>query len=383
MCCHIMRANTNADSTPTLTSSTRLPERVYFPSLNGLRIYAALSVVIAHTSHNFGELRTQPAHYALLNAITLDAQSAVNLFFVLSGFLITYLLLHEQSRTGTISVSRFYIRRILRIWPLYYLIVFLGLGVLPILLGPTYALSDFPPYKTVLILLLMPNLVGVLGPLTHLWSIGLEEQFYLVWPWVLRSTGRFIRVSLGIVIVKIAIAPVVTAFHVDSLELLFLSLRFECMAIGALGAYLYFHKHWLLRWVYSPVGQGCGLVTIVFLAVVDIPVSLLGNLITSVLFTVLILNVATNTRSWIRFENQTINALGKISYGVYMYHYLLLYIVIFTLNAVGMQEGHLYSLVLYSVTIGGTLFLAAVSYRWFESPFLQWKTWFAVIQTKR
>lgn len=359
------------------------PERVYFPSLNGLRIYAALSVVIAHTSHNFGELRTQPAHYALLNAIALDAQSAVNLFFVLSGFLITYLLLHEQSRTGTIAVSRFYIRRILRIWPLYYLIVFLGLIVLPILLGPTYALSEFPLYKTVFILLLIPNLVGALGPLTHLWSIGLEEQFYLVWPWVLRSTGRFIRVSLGIVIIKIAIAPVVTAFHVDSIEILFLSLRFECMAIGALGAYLYFHKHWLLRWVYSPVGQGCGLATVVFLAVADIPVSLLGNLITSILFTVLILNAATNTRSWIRFENQTINALGQISYGVYMYHYLLLYAVIFMLNAVGMKEGHLYSLVLYSITIGGTLLLAAVSYRWFESPFLKWKTRFAVVQTKR
>jgi len=72
-------------------------------------------------------------------------------------------------------VSRFYIRRILRIWPLYYLLVLLGPVVLPILLGPTCALSHFPIHKTAFILLLMPNFVGALGPLTHLWSIGLEE----------------------------------------------------------------------------------------------------------------------------------------------------------------------------------------------------------------
>jgi peptidoglycan/LPS O-acetylase OafA/YrhL len=358
-------------------------ERVYFPGLNALRVYAALSVVIAHTSDNFGEMRAQPAHYALLDAIVLDSQSAVNLFFVLSGFLITYLLLHEQSRTGTIAVSRFYIRRILRIWPLYYLIVFLGLVVLPILLGPTYALSHFPIHKTAFILLLMPNFVGALGPLTHLWSIGLEEQFYIAWPWVLRSADRLVRVSLGIVIVKIAIAPVIAAFQVDSIKILFLGLRFECMAIGALGAYLYFRRHWSLRWIYSPLVQGCGLAAVVFLAVINIPVTLLGNLITSVVFTVLILNVTTNTRSWIRLENRMLNALGRISYGVYMYHYPLLYAVIFTLNAVGIQEGDLYALILYGTTVGGTLLLAAISYRWFELPFLRLKSRFAIIQTKQ
>ena len=82
-------------------------KRVYFPGLNALRFYAAISVVIAHTSGNFGEMRTRPAHYALLNALALDAQSAVNLFFVLSGFLITYLLFKEQSEPAPFRCANF------------------------------------------------------------------------------------------------------------------------------------------------------------------------------------------------------------------------------------------------------------------------------------
>ena len=74
--------------------------RVYFPGLNGLRLYAAISIVIAHVTYNFGELRTRRSEYGLLNAFALNAQSAVNLFFVLSGFLITYHLFHERATTG-------------------------------------------------------------------------------------------------------------------------------------------------------------------------------------------------------------------------------------------------------------------------------------------
>lgn len=358
------------------------PERIYFPGLDALRIYAALSVVIGHTRDNFGELRTQPAHYVLLNALTLDAQSAVNLFFVLSGFLITYLLLQEHARTGTIAVRRFYVRRILRIWPLYYFIVFLALGVLPWVLGPTYALSNLPAYKILLIVCLLPNLVGALGPLSHLWSIGLEEQFYLVWPWVLRSPGRFLRVCLGILIIKTIIAPVVGVFPNDSVRIFFEALRFECMAIGGLGAYLYFQRHWLLRWIYSPWAQAGALLGMVVLAEVDLPVTYWGNVITSLLFIGLILNVSTNPRSWLKLEHPILTALGQISYGVYMYHYLWLYVVILALKAAGPPEGDVYSLILYTATLTGTLLLAAASYHWFEAPFLKWKTRFAVVPTK-
>jgi peptidoglycan/LPS O-acetylase OafA/YrhL len=358
-------------------------KRVYFPGLNALRFYAATSVVIAHISHNFGEMRTRPAHYPLLNALTLDAQSAVNLFFVLSGFLITYLLLEEQSETGAVSVRQFYVRRILRIWPLYYLTAFVGFGALPILLGPTYALWSPPALKVILVLFLLANLASPLGPLQHLWSIGLEEQFYLVWPWVVRRPHSFLRVVGGILILKVVLAPVVEMFNSDAMTQLFLGLRFECMSIGALGAYLYFRKSAWLKLVYSPLARVIALVGIVILALVDVSLTEPMILLTSIVFIVLILNMATNERSWITLETPVLNKLGQMSYGIYMYHYPLLYVVIFILRSLSVQEGDAYSLILYVTTICGTLVLATVSYRWFEMPFLQLKTRFAVIQSER
>jgi peptidoglycan/LPS O-acetylase OafA/YrhL len=82
--------------------------KVYFPNLNGLRFFAAFSVMLYHF---FGE--------GLING-----HYGVVLFFVLSGFLITYLLFEEKEKFGKIEIKKFYFRRILRIWPLYYLVYF-------------------------------------------------------------------------------------------------------------------------------------------------------------------------------------------------------------------------------------------------------------------
>src|SRR6266446_4521409 len=88
----------------------RATKKVHFPNLTGLRFFAAMSVLIYH----FYGLEVLNGHYGVI------------LFFVLSGFLITYLLLEEHDMYGTISLRQFYIRRILRIWPLYYWAIILS-----------------------------------------------------------------------------------------------------------------------------------------------------------------------------------------------------------------------------------------------------------------
>src|SRR5262249_31635128 len=98
-----------------------LPNRVYFPGLNTLRFLAAFSVLIQHTEscpELFGL-----GNKVILGHLCLTGHDSVGLFFVLSGFLITYLLLTEQGHTGRVRVGKFYLRRALRIWPLYYLTV--------------------------------------------------------------------------------------------------------------------------------------------------------------------------------------------------------------------------------------------------------------------
>ncbi|MGZ3885588.1 MAG: acyltransferase family protein, partial [Bacteroidia bacterium] len=129
-------------------------------------------------------------------------------FFVLSGFLITYLLLKEKSQTGTISVRKFYLRRLLRIWPLYYFIVFLGFLVLP-----HVGLMEIPFAKMnleknyglnfALYMLMLPNLAfAMFGAVPHIgqaWSIGVEEQFYIIWPLIVKFSNHILR-ALFIVI---------------------------------------------------------------------------------------------------------------------------------------------------------------------------------------
>jgi len=348
-----------------------------FPGLDSLRFYAALSVIVAHLTSNFAEFRTRRAEFPLINWLFMDAQSAVSLFFVLSGFLITYLLLNEANHSGGINVGKFYVRRLLRIWPLYYLIALLGFVVIPLSLALPLPLDWLNTRSVLLTLFLLPNLVGPLGPLGHLWSIGLEEQFYLVWPWVVKNRDRLLRVAFGILIIKLAILPVILSFNSDAITNLFMELRVECMAIGGLGAYLYVSNHKVLRYVYSPVGQALGWLGMLALALFDVEVTLPNNLLLSCLFTLFILNLATNPQSWLRYEPRFLKTLGNMSYGIYMYHYPLLYVILYTLQRLGWPEDNFYAVILYTATIGGSLTLAAISYRWFETPFLRLKQRFA------
>src|ERR1700679_371071 len=105
---------------------------LYFPNLNGLRFIAALAVIIHH-AEAFRWIFGLPNAWRTVPAIGHLGDFGVVLFFVLSGFLITYLLLEEERVHGRIEVGRFYVRRALRIWPLYYLFVALALFALPYL----------------------------------------------------------------------------------------------------------------------------------------------------------------------------------------------------------------------------------------------------------
>ena len=365
-----------------MTAAKNLERVIYLPGLNAIRFYAAFSVVVGHTSNNFGDIRTQAGDYPPLNWFLLDPQSAVNLFFVLSGFLITYLLLREQAQAGEISVRRFYMRRILRIWPLYYAILLLCLLVLPLAIGPNYPLYDISWAKRLLLLLLLPNFASALGPLSHLWSIGLEEQFYLTWPWVVRNKTAFLKIALGVVLVKIMITPAILWIGNESITHLFLTLRFECMAIGALGAYLFHARHPILKRVYSLPVKILSLAGFVYLAIFDVPLTEPVILLSSVLFLLLILYVVSEPKIGRILDTPALDQLGKISYGIYLIHYPVIYLAIYALNQLKVAEGPLYTALLYCVVIACTLGLGFLSYYGFERPFLKLKDRFAVIATR-
>jgi peptidoglycan/LPS O-acetylase OafA/YrhL len=146
------------------------------PSLDGLRAVSILMVVALHTLQRYGESHTvSPAWYVLANG-----QEGVFIFFEISGFLITALLLKEDERRGSVSLRGFYLRRVFRILPPLYLyigtVVLLGAaGLLPVAKIDVVGAALF-----------FHNVInGPTWALEHLWSISIEEQFYLVWPFVL------------------------------------------------------------------------------------------------------------------------------------------------------------------------------------------------------
>src|SRR5829696_2370093 len=166
---------------------------VYLPGLNALRAIAALAVVITHITFELGTFNLDPSIFGTFkNGLPrgLDlAGFGVSIFFAISGFLITFLLQNEKE-VQPINIKNFYLRRILRIWPLYYL--YLVIAVLTItILGYDLEIRSLLLY--VFFAANIPYILNIpLKFLSHYWSIGVEEQFYLFWPWVNKKINRII-----------------------------------------------------------------------------------------------------------------------------------------------------------------------------------------------
>ena len=178
----------------------------YFKGLNALRFFAAYLVVIHHAEQirmKYGIFHLK--EYSLFN----NGGLAVTFFFVLSGFLISYLLFKESDVTNTISVKKFYFRRILRIWPLYFLIVIIGIIFLPYILdfiGYSYSIPYSFNDVILYYILFSPFMVNIFYGhhlIEPLWSIGVEELYYIVWAPLFKFLRNDLTNIINIIIGKI------------------------------------------------------------------------------------------------------------------------------------------------------------------------------------
>jgi peptidoglycan/LPS O-acetylase OafA/YrhL len=366
----------------------------HFPNLTPLRFIAAYLVVIFHveeTRKMFGLPNLTP--YSLFSQGPL----AVTFFFVLSGFLITYLLLREHEQCARIDVSRFYIRRALRIWPVYFLMVFIGLVLIPagIKLGrvrydaPFHSLDVAPCF-----LLFVPFIVNLRYGnhfLTPLWSVGIEEMYYLAWaPIAMWFRRRLAFILFGTVIIKILLVIWVHQVARNTLvEEALRMLQFEAMAIGGLAAYFLFHhtrpldRHWLFSRSAQVVLLSLLLIRLFChnsAAAAIPPYALLFDhpaytpLLLMVVFAWFILNVAVNERSILRLDLRPLVYLGDISYGIYMYHALAISLLFVPLREKYQAAPFLpATLLLHLLVAALTLLLAAASKAFFEDMFLRYK----------
>ena len=153
------------------------------PSLDGLRAISILLVVIAHSSQNFSPWVNLP-----VGTFLLFAHLGVSVFFVISGFLITSLLLKEWDATGTIGLKHFYLRRAFRIFPPFYLYLVILLVLVLAGVFHTSLRAFFFAAIYCMDYYLGPG-SGFVG-LQHIWSLSVEEQFYLLWPAALLLLGK-------------------------------------------------------------------------------------------------------------------------------------------------------------------------------------------------
>lgn len=322
--------------------------RTYLPGLNTLRLYAALSVVLVHVLP-----REQWGFLPIM-----AGGVAVTLFFVLSGYLITLLLLYERDDTGTVNVGHFLRRRARRIWPLYYTITLLAyllpLGIQPWTLPITLVFG-------VAVLHVLPTLPA--NGIANFWSISVEEVFYLFWPQMVRRWGVLGPVA-AILLGRWVLDTVMPHQGQDGLPQLLAMLRFECMAVGAAIAWAHHQRGQWYRVLTHRAVAGGAVVAFVLLSMTlhtDWE-TFTGWVVQSLIFGIVLLNVT--VAPWLAWvERPWLSWWGQRTYGIYMWHFPLIALLRVMVPTIS-------TLALLIWTLALTALLAVMSYRYIERPFL-------------
>lgn len=176
--------------------------KVYFPNLDGLRLVGSIIIIVFHIEGLKVLTGKEPNEWVrdYLPLGNID----VSLFFVLSGFLIGYLLLKEKYDTGEINIKKYYTRRALRIWPLYYFIIIVGFFIFPYIGSKWHIFnlaitSHYKNYGFIFCLFFLPPYGVNLRAIGATWSVRVEELFYIMEPFLLRKTKKYVRVFLLVI----------------------------------------------------------------------------------------------------------------------------------------------------------------------------------------
>lgn len=361
---------------------------MYYKNLNAVRFVAASMVVVHHVEQLKSLAGYEGASLHVLGKL------GVVVFFALSGFLITSLLLQEQQATHRISLRKFYVRRILRIWPLYFLVVGASVFVLPYVpfMQIPGTINPFEQLQLNLLLLgfLLANVqLLVVGPIAYssqAWSIGVEEQFYLLWPLLLSFLYQKARLRQGIWVALFLFLSCKYAYRVLPSEphlrwlsaLLANYLQLDWMMWGSLFAVVASSPRTQHQLVGKRVQMAAYVVFIVLLAS-GIAIPGLENRtfywdVYAALAGLLIYNLASPT-SLLNLEFRWLSRLGLWSYGMYMLHVLVAWPLVKVLGPA--------NLLLYPLVFGGTIGLAWLSYTYIEMPFLRLKSRYAVLHSPK
>jgi peptidoglycan/LPS O-acetylase OafA/YrhL len=370
--------------------------RYYRPELDVVRLLAFVLVFITHELPSDPDPRVGSilkGFAPIVFAATKACGFGLSLFFTLSAFLICELLLRERATAGSVRIKQFYIRRILRIWPLYYLGLALGAIVALLPGGHRGDLIDIGWFSIFMGAWYASIHRLTANPMGPLWSISVEEQFYLFAPWIVKRLNRKSLSGFCVLVILVANAWLYYLGKVQASDtaIWFNSfVQFECFAAGILlcltlrgrlPRLAVWHRLMLLAvawscWLYACYGLHARFTDF------ENPGSwpLIGGYALAALGCVLVLLAFLGVSP--RLLPGWAIYLGRISYGLYVYHRLAVYVTSKLLI------GHLTSfnspiyLLKGALALGLTVLMAALSYRYFETPFLKMKKRHAVIESQ-
>lgn len=348
----------------------------FFGSLDGLRCICIFAVLWHHS----------PLFDALHEPTLLLTRgfTGVDFFFVLSGYLITTLLLREEERKGRFSIAGFYWRRALRIVPVYYLVVTFCAVYWVLVKGQ----AEYGPMVPYYYLFFSNMLIGDIPLLAPTWSLSVEEQYYLIWPALLLLLPSGWRFRLGLLVVLIFLcvlsaSGMLSFFGVRPIETdlaiwAFPTNSYTAMLLGSLAAVLlhiqagYTMLFRMLGHRWMPVMM----LVAVIAALQFTPERLIGwpNLFIHAVMTCFLISIVLredhalrSTLSW-----RPVARIGEISYGVYLYHLIGLHIA----NEIGELftiDRFVGAFVVSILFVGFSVLISEASFRTYETYFLKLK----------
>ena len=376
-----------------VNSNIQEKKKIFFPNLDGLRFFSFFLVFFSHAfSTKYESIKNEAWYQIFKFRLFQEGDMGVSFFFVLSGFLITYLLIKEKEYTNHIDVKNFYIRRALRIWPLYFFCVFFGFVLFPFFksyFGQVPTESANP----ILCSTFLNNFDRIInGPpdssvLSVLWSVAIEEQFYVVWPilFLVIPPKKFPYVFIAIISISLLYRFLYINSKIDTHTLGVIS----DMAIGGLGAYLIINSKSVMNWfqhtkgIYHLIPYLLTVIILCFKSQIfqaDIMI-VFKRVITSLIFIWIILEQNFSEKSLFKVSNlKYISFLGKYTYGLYCLHPIANLITLIVLSYLNLNQ---YSWQLWLIelpfSLGLSIGISMISYHLFESKFLKIKDRFAVI----
>ncbi|RLK60099.1 acyltransferase family protein [Actinokineospora cianjurensis] len=341
-----------------------------FPALDGLRAFAAVIVIMFH--------------FAGPKYLWLSGWTGVYVFFVLSGFLITTLLLREQDRTGRVSLKAFYLRRVFRILP-PYLVILGGIVIFVYLRGEFRSrfMPEVLPYYLTFFNEFLPGVYPTAPDnfFSGSWTLGIEEKFYLFWPFLLVMAGavglaaawRKLAFAVGALAVMIALVPITSGWlmHGSQKTLYISTIHYSILLIGCVLAVVMHHRRTYA--LVKPLTHPLAAIPVVAVFAVlhvnmedlwwdtenNLALFLVYGVVVALLLVVLI---APGPMRWV-LSTKPMRFVGERSYSLYLLQQPVHFVVVLTIPSLAQNR-----LITALVVVLVGLAIADLIHRWVEQP---------------